>query len=92
MKQSMDATNCLLYRKLGQIYCDLSLVESCNWYFCRNFQQVVNSPHFDTELSIEDLEDLLISKVHYTDYVTLVNRYDLKSVIGLRASYNTTSK
>ena len=61
LKQTLDASNCLIYRKLGQIYCDAGLVEACNWFFCRNFQEVSNSPYFNQELSIEDLEELLES-------------------------------
>jgi hypothetical protein len=62
LRQTLNASNCLLCRKLGQIYTDdggagNGLYEASTAFFRRNFEDVSRSEHFATCLTIDELID-----------------------------------
>ena len=58
LKQTLNSQNCILYKRLGQFYCDEPLIENSEEFMARNYVKVMESEDF-LSLSIEEFLDFL---------------------------------
>ena len=58
LKQTLNSQNCILYKRLGQLYCDEKLIENSEEFMARNYVKVMESEDF-LSLSIEEFLDFL---------------------------------
>ena len=55
-RQTLNTTNCILYQRIGQMYCDGDLSEASQKFFSRNYEIVCESEDFK-DLTFEELCD-----------------------------------
>ena len=58
LKQTLNAQNCILYKRLGQLYCDEKLIQKAEEFLARNYGKVVITEDFGT-LTLEEFLDFL---------------------------------
>ena len=58
LKQTLNSQNCILYKRLGQLYCEEKLMENSEEFMARNYAKVMESEDFDSLTSQEFLSFL----------------------------------
>ena len=58
LKQTLNSQNCILYKRLGQLYCEEKLMENSEEFMARNYAKVMESEDFYSLTSQEFLSFL----------------------------------